>query len=56
MGSREVWEIIDNLVNITNYVEVYRLRLVELGFTEDESYDMIEHFVGNKIKRNVEEQ
>lgn len=56
MQNKEVWEIIDNFTATTSYINLCRLRLVELGFTEDESYDMVEHFVVKNIKQKVEEQ
>lgn len=56
MGKKEAWEIIDNFIATASYVNLCRCRLVELGFTEEESYDMVKHFVVDNIMQKTEEQ
>lgn len=52
--NKEVYKIIDNLCELADYVELQRLHLVELGFTKEDSRELIEHFVIENIKNKME--
>lgn len=54
-NTKEIWEIIDDIVKIEAALEVYRFRLIQLGFREKDSDEIMNHFVVDKLKKLMEE-
>lgn len=52
----ETWKIIDDLVKIESSLEIYRFRLIQLGFKEKEANEILDYFVVNKLKKLMEEK
>lgn len=48
-------KVINELINEATRINATRQRLKQLGFTEKEICDMVDHFVVEKIKQPMEE-
>lgn len=55
-NTKQIWEAIDEIVELEKQIETYFSKLQQFGFPKREVNDIIECFVVDKLKKLMEEK